>query len=98
MARPRAVDTDSNERVEWKAGQSAARRARENVAAQLADAIVSQDRTGSMDLIRLRAGQLREAENVNDRLLRRGAAWELALACAAYAVALDLGQPVRVAE
>lgn len=90
MARPRA-EAESNERVEWKSGQKAARAARENVADQLAGAIVGADRTGSIEVVRKRAGELAEAERVGDVLIRRGAAWDLALAAAAYAVALDLG-------
>lgn len=90
MARPR-VDTVSNEPVEWKAGQRAARERRRVVGEQLAEAVVRQDKTGSIDLVRRRAGELRAAEESGDPLLRRGAAWDLALACAAYAVALDLG-------
>lgn len=96
MARPRK-GSESNEPIDWKRGQKAAREARENVAGQLSGALVDQDRTGSIELIRRRAGQLVEAEREGDRFVRRAAAWELALASAAYVVALDLQQERKAA-
>lgn len=93
MARPRSGTKESNEPNDWKRGQREARAAREHVAAQLADALVARDQTGSMAMVRRRAGELSDAERSGDRLLERGATWELALACAAHVVALDLHQP-----
>lgn len=90
MAKPRDEDA-TNERVEWQAGQRAAREARENVGFQLYQAVVDDDRTGSIDLVRRRAGGLRDAELTEDTMMKRAAAWDLALSAAAYAVALDLG-------
>jgi hypothetical protein len=91
VARAQGEDGGSNEKVEWQVGQRDAREARENVGYQLYSAVVDGDRTGSIEMVRKRAGELRDAEAGDDPMLRRAAAWELALAAAAYAVALDLG-------
>jgi hypothetical protein len=85
-------EKESNEPIHWKAGQREAREVRDRVAEELAGALQDRDQTGSLALVRRRAGQLSEAVQRGDRMVERAATWELALACVQHVVGLDLMQ------
>lgn len=90
-----AATRKNNEPTEWQDGQAAARRAREDVVEQLGTLIIGLDMTGSASNFAHRLRQLADARREGDREVLRGAVMEVAVACAMWAVALDLKQPRR---
>lgn len=89
MARKKTAEKN-NEPLEWQQGQAQAREVRARVAEQLSGALVGRDMTGGQALVARRLRELQAARQGEDAVLLRAAAWEAALAMAAWVVQLDL--------
>lgn len=86
----------SREPEEWINATERAREARSVVAGQMADLLTGMDITGGRELVTSRIRQLREAELSGDASVVRAAVMECAVAFGAWAVRIDLRQPLDV--